>query len=145
VVGNIDSYKIVDFEAFLNYADPSSQLPYTAGATVVYTGGFPGYGAWQEVHDMEKAAMAYEGITNYTWFPVPSRVNTYTVDSTKTYSLVTIEHDQTYASPDNNYDKQTKLTTVIALPTSCGQGTSLIDVLNPWMASTPKAFPAVTI
>lgn len=143
--GSIDPYKIVDFEVFFNHVVPASQLPEAAGAAITYTGGFPGVGVWQQIHDMEKQAKAYRGATNYTWFPVPSVINTWDVDETKTYDLITIEHDLTYASPDNNYDKESKLVTVIAFPINCGQGNTLLATLNPWMASTPKVFAAVTI
>ena len=144
-LGSIDLYKTVDFDVFLNHVIPSTQIPEAAGAVVTYTGNLSGSGLWQQVADYEKLEKQYEGPTNVIHFPVPSRISSWDTVASTNYDLIVIEHDRTYASPDNNYDKETKLVTVIAFPDASAAGLTALAVLNPWMASTPKQFTAVTL
>ena len=145
VTGNIDPYKLVTFQVMIQHIVPATAIPQAAGPTITYTASFDGIGVWQQVHDMEKQAKAYQGPTNYTWFPVPSFITSYYVDSTLTYDFITIDHDAVYASPDNNYDKKQKLTTVIAIPDGAAMGLTLLGILNPWIASCPNQFSAIVL
>ena len=142
-LGSIDIYKTVEFEAFLNHVVIST--PEAAGAAVTYTGGLAGSGLWQQIADMERIEKAYEGPTNYISFPVPARITTWDTVAATNYDQIVIEHDRTYASPDNNYDKEAKLVTIIAIPDGSAVETTILAVLDTWMASTPKQFPAITL
>ena len=134
-VNAIDDYYQVTFKAYLysnNFGD----------TTVTYTTTpFPGVGTWQRVRDAEKAAQSNRGIRNRTVFPVITPPMS--VLSTKTYNCVIIEHDKAYVSPDQ-FDKITTETTEIYIPVAAGQMTTILSVLNPWMASTPKAFSNIS-
>lgn len=140
-VNGIDSYKQVRFEVFLNSDNWGT-------SAVTYNTPVKGNGSWKQVRDLMKKAKAYDGITNYTHFPIPSKITDWmALDSTtpETYDYITIEHDNSYQSPDMAYVKDAKLTTLIVLPVDAGQGMNILAVLNPWMASTPKAFTNVSV
>jgi hypothetical protein len=134
-VNAIDAYYQVNFKAFLysnNFGD----------AVVTYTTRpFPGNGTWQRVRDAEKFALSYRGIMNRTIFPIQMPAMR-TVKST-TYNAIIIESTKKYTSPDS-YDKNTRLTTEIYIPVGAGQMNDVLNVLNPWMGSTPKAFNSVS-
>lgn len=133
-VDAIDEYYQVNFKAFLysnNFGD----------STVTYTTRpFPGEGTWQRVRDTEKKALSYKGIMNRTVFPVEKPAMR-TVKAA-TYHTIVIEHDKSYVSPDS-YDKNTRLTTEIYIPSAAGQLADVLTVLNPWMASTPGQFDSI--
>jgi hypothetical protein len=140
-LNGIDDYKQVRFEVFLDSGNWGT-------SAVSYNTPVKGNGSWKQVRDLMKKAKAYDGITNYTHFPVPTGMTDWmTLDSTtpKTYDYINIEHDNSYQSPDLAYMKDAKLSTLIALPIAAGQTTNLLGVLNPWMASTPKAFANISV
>lgn len=148
-LNQIDSFKMVDFDVRFNHVTPTG--PEVAGPTVaVSVDSYKGIGDWREVRDLEKESRSNFGITNFFYFPVPTGVTDWFVNnggssSTKTYDFVVIEHDASYLSPDLSYNKEARLVTTIALPVNCVQGTLLLAQLNPWMASTPRAFANVSI
>ena len=146
-VDDIDEFVMNDFSAFLNYVDNDYQwqeVGLTSDKT--YAGSDRGYGIWETVRDAEKHALAYEGVSNYTWFPVikPSMRTVAGVG----YDLINIEHDRVYRSADNQYNKETSLVEVIALATGTGattpQNAEILATLNTWMASLPNPFANVS-
>lgn len=142
-VDDIDEFVMNSFEVRLNYVDSDynwSQV--TLSSDVAYTAADRGYGTWETVRDMEKHAQAYEGVSNRVWFPVIKPAMR-TIKGTA-YDLINIEHDRVYRSPDNQYNKETSLSTVIALADGAAQGTGILTTLNTWMASLPKPFAAVS-
>lgn len=146
-VNSIDGLVMNDFAAYLNYVDNDynwEEVPLTSAKT--YVGSDRGYGTWESIRDAEKNAMAYEGVSNYTWFPVIKPAMR-TVKGAN-YNLITIENDRVYRSADNQYNKETSLVQLIALQTGTGataaQGTEVLATLNTWMASTPRAWAAVS-
>jgi len=133
----IDEYSQVEFEVSLfteNFDDAA--ITYTTTPE-------PGNGNPKLIRDKEKHARAFEGVTNITQFPVikPDM----RVEMTKWYDSIIIEHDREYVSADNQYKKEAPLTTEIFIPSGSGQTTDVLAVLNPWMASTPRAFGNVTV
>ncbi len=138
-VNAIDEYYQVNFKAFLysaNFGD----------TTVTYTTApFPGNGTWQRVRDAEKKQQSYRGIMNRTLFPIITPAMR-TVASTN-YNCIVIESDVNYTAPDS-YDKTARVTTELYIPTTAASGTiqsvDVLNVLNPWMASLPKAFNNVS-
>lgn len=144
----IDDFKLVDFDVRFNHVTPTG--PVAAGPAIAVTvASSKGSGDHREVRDIEKACKSNLGITNTTLFPVPTGANDFMVDeggsTTKTYDFIVIEHDADYISPDLSYTKQALQVTTIALPVGCLQAVDVLAVLNPWMASLPKAFAAVSI
>ena len=142
-VDDIDELVMNSFGARLNYVDSDyNWTEVTLASDIAYTAAYRGYGSWETVRDMEKHAQAYEGVSNRVWFPV-IKPQMRTVKGAE-YDLINIEHDRVYRSPDNQYNKETSLATVIALENGAAQGTGILTTLNTWMASLPKAFDAVT-
>lgn len=134
---DIDYFDMVDFDAkflYVNSAGNWVTMPSTT-TTVTYTGPTFGSGNWEQVRDMEKQALGYEGITNEIRWPV--KLPAQDVVKSATYNLIVIEHDKSYLSPDNQYIKQAPLTTVIAfvVPSSGTQQANVLARLNPWMES----------
>lgn len=136
---DIDNFSMVDFDAYLTYIDSSG---YHQTVTSTKTAGTVehGSGNWEQVRDLEKAEWGYEGISNRTQFPVKLPTQCTVVDAI--YDMIVIESDRHYQSPDNQYVKQTPLTTIICLPVRALQTTDILGVLNPWMESV--GFSAVT-
>jgi hypothetical protein len=117
----------------------SASIAYTTPAN-------PGSGTWEQLRDMERDNWAIRGAQNFMPYPYQSSPDQ-RVSTSATYDLITIEHDKSYLSPDNQYVKRTPITTVLAfvVPSSGTQETSVLAVLNPWMASLPKAFANVSV
>jgi membrane-bound inhibitor of C-type lysozyme len=140
-VNDIEEYRQVNFEVFVTYID-SDDVHQSLGATIAYTTkASAGSGTWEQIRDLEKVAQGYKGITNKTQFPVikpDSQVST-----SGTYDLITIEHDNSYLSSDNQYVKKTPITTILALIVDASQGTQILAALNSWMESC--GFEPVTI
>jgi hypothetical protein len=133
-VDDIEEYRQVNFDAFASYINSTFDHTAVTPLTKTYTtAASPGYGTWQAVRDMEKVAQGYKGITNKTQFPV-IKPAMQTVISTN-YDLITIEHDNSYLSSDNQYVKKTPITTVLALVVDASQATQILAALNPWMES----------
>lgn len=115
--------------------------------TVVYTTpAFAGSGTWEQIRDLEKDNWAVRGAQNFMPYPYASFPEQ-RVSTSGTYDLIVIEHDRSYLSPDNQYIKQAPLTTVLAfvVPSAGTQEGTVLAVLNPWMASLPKAFANISV
>ncbi len=147
---DIDGYFFVDFDVFfyqVQLTGTGAGTMSAAGPTVSYNTAVMGSGVWNQIRDMEKAAKAYTGITNFMDFPVPSNVSDFFTVTGKTYDQIVIESEVPYTSSDNQYIKTAGVSTVIALPNNI-QTTMTIDVLNilnAWMASCPGAFNAISL
>ena len=143
---DLDEFKIVRFDTLLNVVN-SDGLWETAAYTSITktTAADEGIGTWEQLRDAENRALSYVGIENRIHYPVLKPDLATVID--ETYDLVVIESDKSYVSADNQYVKQAPLTTVIAIPepSAANQMTDVLAVLNPWMASLPKAFDNVTV
>jgi len=147
-VNDLEEFRMVEFESFINYIDPSGTDKGTwvdVGGTLSRTVANYGSGTWEQIRDMEKRALPYRGVTNFTAYPVIAP--TMRTVKSSTYDLIVIEHDKSYISPDNQYVKQAPLTTVIAfvVPSTGTQENSVLAQLNPWFASCPGAFNSITL
>jgi hypothetical protein len=144
-VNDLDPFTMVEFKTEVNYVNSSgywTAIGLTANTVVepVY-----GTGNWENVRDIERAAWGYLGITNRTHYPII--IPDVMTDPTKTYDIITIQHDASYVSPDNQYIKEAPLTTQIAfvVPSSGTQETTVLGVLNPWFASCLGLFAPVSV
>lgn len=142
---DIDKFSMVEFDAFLLYVDSNDYWQELTITSKTTTPADYGVGTWELMRDMEKDSWGYLGITNRTHFPV--QVPDACVVKNATYDVIHIEHDNDYLSPDNQYTKNTPLVTTIAfvVPSSGTQEDAVLNVLNPWMASCPGAFTAVSV
>lgn len=143
-LSDIDEFSMVEFDAYLNYVD-SSGIWQDWGSTHSSTKAVKPKGSWEQLRDMEK--WDNRGATNKTHFPVLYNSSEFRTTKDETYDMIIIEHDKSYQSPDNQYVKQSPATTVVAIPvpSESNQMSDVLAVLNPWMASLPKAFDTVSV
>jgi hypothetical protein len=144
-LSDIDEFQMVTFDAYLTYRDSTHEYPTETLATQSTVVASTGNGTWELVRDAEKAAAGYRGFTNQTTFPILKATPCAVKD--ETYDQIIIEHSKSYKAPDNTYTKTTPLKTVIFIPytATSNQMDEVLARLNPWMASTPKAFAALTV
>lgn len=114
-VNSLDEYSIVSMDASLYVTIPgallSNQPEKVAGAVITKTEGKPGKGFWKQVRDAEVRAMGYKGQV-YTG-AYPSIEQDRMVTKGAEYNYVTIENDNLYLSPDNQYIKTTPVMTEV--------------------------------
>ena len=114
-VNALDEYSIVSMDASLYVTIPgallSNQPEKVAGAVITKTEGNPGKGFWKQVRDAEVRAMGYKGQV-YTG-AYPSIEQDRMVTKGAEYNYVTIENDNLYLSPDNQYIKTTPVMTEV--------------------------------
>ena len=89
----------------------SNQPEKVAGVTITETEGKPGKGFWKQVRDVELRAMGYRGHVFTGAYPSIEQDRMVTKDAQ--YNYVTIENDNLYLSPDNQYIKTTPVMTEI--------------------------------
>lgn len=112
-VNSLNEYSIVSMSASLYVTIPGallSNVPESVpGVTIKETEGKPGKGYWKQVRDAEVRMMGYKGIVMTGAYPIVEQDRK--VSEGATYDYVTIENDNLYLSPDNQYIKTTPLTT----------------------------------
>lgn len=114
-VYSLNEYSVVSMEASLYVTIPGallSNVPEAVpGATITKTAGKPGKGYWKQVRDTEVRMLGYKGHVFTDAYPIiePKRF----VTEGATYDYFTIENDNLYLSPDNQYIKTTPLTTEV--------------------------------
>ena len=115
-VNSLDEYSIVSMDASLYVTTPASALlgnqpENVTGVDVTKVEGTPGRGFWKQVRDAEVRAMGYSGKV-YTG-AYPSIEQERMVEKGVMYNSLTIENDNLYLSPDNQYVKTTPVLTEI--------------------------------
>lgn len=126
-VYSLNEYSVVSMEASLYVTIPGALLSNVpeavAGATIKKTAGHPGKGFWKQVRDMEVRMLGYKGHVFTDTYPIiePKRF----VTEGATYDYFTIENDNLYLSPDNQYIKTTPLTTEVYVEHAEGNRTSV--------------------
>lgn len=126
-VYSLNEYSVVSMEASLYVTIPGALLSNVpeavAGATIKKTAGHPGKGFWKQVRDMEVRMLGYKGHVFTDAYPIiePKRF----VTEGATYDYFTIENDNLYLSPDNQYIKTTPLTTEVYVEHAEGNETSV--------------------
>ena len=126
-VNSLNEYSVVSMEASLYVTIPGallSNVPEAVpGATITKTAGKPGKGYWKQVRDMEVRMLGYKGHVFTDAYPIiePKRF----VTEGATYDYFTIENDNLYLSPDNQYIKTTPLTTEVYVEHAEGNKTSV--------------------
>lgn len=114
-VYSLNEYSVVSMEASLYVTIPGallSNVPEAVpGATITKTAGKPSKGYWKQVRDAEVRMLGYKGHVFTDAYPIiePKRF----VTEGATYDYFTIENDNLYLSPDNQYIKTTPLTTEV--------------------------------
>lgn len=126
-VYSLNEYSVVSMEASLYVTIPGALLSNVpeavAGAIIKKTAGDPGKGLWKQVRDMEVRMLGYKGHVFTDAYPIiePKRF----VTEGATYDYFTIENDNLYLSPDNQYIKTTPLTTEVYVEHEAGNKTSV--------------------
>lgn len=125
-VYSLNEYSVVSMEASLYVTIPGallSNIPEAVpGATIKKTAGKPGKGYWKQVRDMEVRMLGYKGHVFTDAYPIvePKR----NVTEGAKYDYITIENDNLYLSPDNQYIKTTPLTTELYVEESANLSAS---------------------
>jgi hypothetical protein len=142
-LNDLDHFDMVMFEPFFNYVTSTGTLAeyvdFSNTTTINY-----GTGTWEQMRDLELAAWGYEGVYNRREFPVI--VPDFHTSTSLTYNLIVIEHEVPYKTPNNLYLETTQVKTIMAFHNGTNgdaQQAFVLTQLNPWMASTPAAFPNV--
>lgn len=126
-VYSLNEYSVVSMEASLYVTIPGallSNVPEAVpGATIKKIAGHPGKGFWKQVRDMEVRMLGYKGHVFTDAYPIiePKR----NVTEGASYDYITIENDNLYLSPDNQYIKTTPLTTELYVEKSANLSTSM--------------------
>lgn len=126
-VYSLNEYSVVSMEASLYVTIPGallSNVPEAVpGATITKTAGKPGKGYWKQVRDMEVRMLGYKGHVFTDAYPIiePKR----NVTEGANYDCFTIENDNLYLSPDNQYIKTTPLTTEVYIEHADTNNTSV--------------------
>lgn len=114
-VDSLDEYSIVSMDASLYETIPGALLnnfpEKIAGVEITKTEGKPGKGFWKQVRDVELRAMGYRGIVKTGAYPSIEQDRMVTKNAE--YNYVTIENDNLYLSPDNQYIKTTPVLTEV--------------------------------
>lgn len=137
-VDSLDEYSIVSMNATLYVTIPgallSNQPEKVTGVTIIETEGKPGKGFWKQVRDVELRAMGYRGHVFTGAYPSIEQDRMVTKDAQ--YNYVTIENDNLYLSPDNQYVKTTPVLTEIYCE---GAVVAITDALDSFMAVAVNA------
>lgn len=111
----LDEYSIVSMDATLYVTIPgallSNQPEAVIGAVITKTEGSMGKGFWKQVRDAEVRAMGYSGHVFAGAYPSVEQERMVTKGAE--YNYITIENDNLYVSPDNQYVKTTPVMTEI--------------------------------
>lgn len=114
-VDSLDEYSIVSMDASLYVTIPgallNNQPEPVKNVIISKTEGNPGKGFWKQVRDREVRAMGYKGIVMTGAYPTVEQERM-TVKGAE-YNYITIENDNLYLSPDNQYIKTTPVLTEV--------------------------------
>lgn len=128
-VNSINEYSIVSMEVSLYTTIPgallSNQPEKVTGAVITKTPGNPGKGYWKQVRDAEARAMGYTGHVFTGAYPSVEQERMVTKGAK--YNYITIEWDNLYVSPDNQYVKTTPLTAEIYCEGDVAAITAILD------------------
>lgn len=140
-VDSLDEYSIVSMDATLYETIPGALLnnfpEKVAGVEINKTEGKPGKGFWKQVRDVELRAMGYRGIVKTGAYPSIEQDRMVTKGAE--YNYITIENDNLYLSPDNQYIKTTPVMTEIYCE---GEVASIVGALDAFGAIDKNAAPA---
>lgn len=124
---SLNEYSVVSMEASLYVTIPGALLSNVpeavSGVTIKKIDGNAGKGFWKQVRDQEVRMLGYKGHVFTDAYPViePAR----NVTEGATYDYFTIENDNLYLSPDNQYIKTTPLTTEVYVEHATANKTSV--------------------
>lgn len=139
-VDALDEYSIVAMQVSMYTTIPgallSNQPEIVSGAVIENIAGKPGSGYWKQVRDMERRAMGYRGHVFTGAYPSIEQEMMTVKDSE--YAIMTIENDNLYLSPDNQYVKTTPVRTIICAPAVAAIETAIKSFATS-MEGAPKA------
>lgn len=117
-VNSINEYSIVSMEASLTETNPTAIFTNPTVVSAVYTKvkGNPGKGFWKQVRDAEVRNMGYKGHVFIDSYPIIEQDRK--VEKDASYDYMIIENENSYLSSDNQYLKNTPITTELYVKTS---------------------------
>lgn len=103
-----------------------------------------GTGTYQSVKNIEDSVQGFRGITNRRKFPAP--LQQYFAVAGTNYDLYVIEFNNVHEAGFAPNDIAAPVSLIVAIPDgSTTAGAYFEDIINPWLASTPKSFAPVNI
>ena len=102
-----------------------------------------GSGTYEQIAEMEWFTNGFNGVINRVHFPAPT--GTQDATSGTTYDILAIEYFDSSEAYAISGTKPAKKLLYIALPVNASQATQLLGQLNPWLASTPRQFAALSV
>lgn len=128
-VNSINEYSVVSMEASLYTTIPgallSNQPESVSGTVITKEPANPGKGYWKQVRDAEARAMGYTGHVFTGAYPSVEQERMVTKGAK--YNYITIEWDNLYVSPDNQYVKTTPLTAEVYCEGDVAAITAILD------------------
>lgn len=114
----------------------------TNAASVAAT---PGSGTYELVATLEEDAVGFDGALNRIGFPADAPYKA--AASGANYNVFVIEHEDVHESASLDGKIGSSITTVIAVEAGAAgsEDEALQAKLNPWMNSTPKVFPTISL
>src|SRR3990167_3101968 len=100
-----------------------------------------GRGTYEQIAELEYYAQGFDGIIDRVGDSAP--VLRAAADAGETYDVVSIEWFDKSDGHIISGTKPSKNQCLLAIPDGAAQTTNILAQLNPWMASTPKAFAGV--
>lgn len=143
-VNSINEYSIVSMGASLYTTIPgallSNQPESVPGATITKTEGKMGKGFWKQVRDAEMRNMGYKGHVFTGAYPTIEQDKK--VNPANTYDSLVIENDVKYLSPDNQYVKQTPVTTTLYVKAGTLSNTKFVEFIADYARGKVNQKPA---
>jgi hypothetical protein len=102
-----------------------------------------GSGTYEQVAELEWFANGFNGVINRVHFPAPT--GTQDAVSGETYDVLALEYFDASETYVVSGTKPAKKLLYIALPDGASQTTQVLAQLNPWLASTPRQFAALSV
>lgn len=128
-IDSLDEYSIVSMDASLYVTIPgallANQPEAVSGVVINKEEGKPGKGFWKQVRDLEVRNMGYNGIVKTGAYP--SIEQDRMVVKGAEYKYATIEWDNLYLSPDNQYIKTTPIRANVFCEGDIAEMTAALD------------------
>ena len=103
-----------------------------------------GTGTYQNVRDLEDSVQGFRGVTNRQKFPQSSQV--YFSVAGATYDMYVLDFNNSHEAGFAPNEIEAPIQVIVAIPdASTTAGAYFEDIINPWVASTPKRLGPVNI
>jgi len=142
----VGQFPLIPFaQVVLQEVSATAPYPMTEVGTVTETvkPGF-GTGTYQNIRNLEDSVQGFRGITNRRKFPAPLQV--YFSVAGSTYDVYVLEANDSHEAGFAPNEIEAPIQIFVAIPdASTTAGAYFEDIMNPWVASSPKKLGPVNI